>query len=357
MSPCPRSTTAFQARRAHPRAAFTLTELLVVVTIIGLLVALVLPAIGAARESARRADCAEKMHQLALHIEAFEGSKNRYPGWMEYPVPVRDPGTGADYGFSWATGWIPQLLTQLDRQDLNAIDTTVVNWRRPQLGALNAAGFPATVSVGQALVDLNRQLCCPSDPAKSNFYFTPGGGVFPPDTDANQPLTSYVVNCGRPDAGGSPQIPADWKANAVFLNMRPNNLNFATSFVDGQTKNYISTNDGLNRTLMLSESLALVTWSQLPVPAEASTGFLFDDAVPATPIFETPSHPSSNHNNGVNVVFAGGNFDFINKNIDYAVYTWLMTPNGANAKDPGTVNPSNAMITGQGKLDQDLWTY
>lgn len=347
------SPTVSQARRAHPRAAFTLTEVLVVIAIIAILAGLILPAIGAARESARKVECAEKMHQLALHIEAFENDQNRFPGWYEFPVTAWNSVTNAVANPPWATGWIPQMLQYTGRGDLIARDAPGENWRRPALSAYNAGGYPTMVDVGNAMVDLNSLLCCPSDPVKIAYQSA--------GTDADQPLTSYIVNCGRRDAGGAPSIPADWRSNAVFLNMAPAIAsNVASSYIDGQTKNYITTNDGLNTTLMLSESLnQSITWSQLPVPTETLTGFVFDPAAPAMPnnnLFgEINGYPSSNHAQGVNVVFAGGNGDFLNQKIDYQVYVWLMTPNGAMAKDPGTLNPSNAFITNQGQLREDMW--
>lgn len=61
------------------RSAFTLVELLVVIAIIGILVALLLPAIQAARESARRTNCTNKMKQLGLAVLNYESAKNKFP--------------------------------------------------------------------------------------------------------------------------------------------------------------------------------------------------------------------------------------------------------------------------------------
>ncbi|HIA18685.1 MAG TPA: DUF1559 domain-containing protein, partial [Planctomycetaceae bacterium] len=63
------------------RTGFTLVELLVVITIIGILMGLLLPAVNMVRESARRSQCGNRIRQLALAVNTFHESKERYPGW------------------------------------------------------------------------------------------------------------------------------------------------------------------------------------------------------------------------------------------------------------------------------------
>ena len=90
-----------------PRAAFTLVELLVVIAIIGVLVALLLPAVQAAREAARRNSCQNNIRQLSLACLNHEGAHNRLPSGFTSIDGAAN--VSVDSFHTWASYILPYL--------------------------------------------------------------------------------------------------------------------------------------------------------------------------------------------------------------------------------------------------------
>ena len=90
------------ARSSLLTRGFTLVELLVVIAIIGVLVALLLPAVQSAREAARRTQCANNLKQQGLALHNYEDS------WKRLPSAIMGGETSCqDDGFGWATAILP----------------------------------------------------------------------------------------------------------------------------------------------------------------------------------------------------------------------------------------------------------
>lgn len=116
-------------RPSRYRRGFTLVELLVVIAIIGVLVALLLPAIQAAREAARRSQCVNNLHNIGLAIHNYASARKSLP-----PAEVREAASQVKTLFSWVTVLMPYI------EENNAFGQT--NWNI-RLEARDALGDTA----------------------------------------------------------------------------------------------------------------------------------------------------------------------------------------------------------------------
>lgn len=167
-------------RRLHGTpGGFTLVELLVVISIIGILVGLLLPAVQAAREAGRRTQCQNNMKQIGLAFDQFHLHMKKYPAGTLQSKPDGDP-TGVA-GF----GWAPQILPHLQQEAL-------YNFLGLPLGKLDDT---LKTNDGRELAKIALPMFrCPSDTSDLLNTYRPFTGSKYADLTAGK--SNYVVNHG-----------------------------------------------------------------------------------------------------------------------------------------------------------------
>jgi prepilin-type N-terminal cleavage/methylation domain-containing protein/prepilin-type processing-associated H-X9-DG protein len=114
---------AYRVRiRSHQKGGFTLIELLVVIAIIGVLIALLLPAVQAAREAARRSQCLNNLRQMGIALHGYHDTNNVFPpgGWV----------VGGNRTTRWIA-WSALLLPHLEQQALYGALNLNLGYDRP----------------------------------------------------------------------------------------------------------------------------------------------------------------------------------------------------------------------------------
>lgn len=159
---------------------FTVTEVLIVIAVIGILVALILPAVQMSRHAARRAQCSARLHDLCLAAQSFASTHGRFPG--AYP-PRGQEDTGG-YRLLWSVhvSLLPYIELKDLQSQLDLNDNSLTLYQSPPTSTRNTAALRETVPAFQ----------CPSDislPGSVNYRASTGTspgffasvGVDPPD--------------------------------------------------------------------------------------------------------------------------------------------------------------------------------
>jgi prepilin-type processing-associated H-X9-DG protein/prepilin-type N-terminal cleavage/methylation domain-containing protein len=296
-------------RRAR---AFTMIEILVVITIIAALVGLLLPAVQAAREASRRAQCSNNLRQIGLAMHNYHGAQDTFPS--AYITAVVNDAASPEVGPGW--GWGVMILAHLEQRALS--DAT--NFSLPITVPGSMTARTATLSA----------FLCPSNVGDGPVAVRDASGtVLSVDLSAGQ----YVASAGQLEPVEFPD-----SNNGVFYRNSRNGLRDIT--------------DGSSTTLMVGErsrNVADATWvgaiptAQLctnprwPVQecGPASTMVVSHTGSAGTGAIYVPNSKTSMvddywsfHPGGCNFLLCDGSVRFIKESVNPSIFSYLSTRAG-----------------------------
>jgi prepilin-type N-terminal cleavage/methylation domain-containing protein/prepilin-type processing-associated H-X9-DG protein len=307
-------------RVSSARGAFTLVELLVVIAIIALLIGLLVPAVGGARESARRIQCANNLKQLGIAAQAYESANS------VFPASIEDVDQGTDEDANW--GWSARLLPQLEMQTLYEkllVDVYPLNDMR--LGTTN----PLYDSFRTAAQQPVSTFLCPSGVAQDEGAKTRDKWFEPKTYDAAFAVSNYAA-CFGP---GTTNIGWAWNWSMMNDNQKAA-ANAARKRqpmppVRGHPAGAIT--DGLSNTFMAGEVFPRYSpttgnkyWSAKWIGVEKApgngghgTGAARTVGVPmnALPGSNMPISFGSAHPGGAGFVYCDGSTKFLDDTVEY----------------------------------------
>ncbi|MDR1958122.1 MAG: DUF1559 domain-containing protein [Planctomycetaceae bacterium] len=311
------------------RKAFTLVELLVVIAIIGILIALLLPAVQAAREAARRMQCTNNLKQIGIAQHSYHDIHNTLPsGAIAQPIEVGLVISNRAAGSDYCSGWGP--LAQI----LPFIEQTPV-WERAGVSSITLErAFEDSQKPGSKDAIVNTKIpfyLCPSD---GNLEFpNKASGDYPttPNRDtAALATSSYSPHRGFFRFGG---------AYGAYL-ATPQNATLNTGvFPASKAYNFAAITDGLSNTFVYGER-DYTTGKASYWPGTCGIGSMnYTHGYTALKINEGAYAFSSLHTDGANFLFGDGSVHFLSETIesrkDKADGSGII-PNQAQSGDTGT---------------------
>ncbi|MBN1912216.1 MAG: DUF1559 domain-containing protein [Pirellulales bacterium] len=301
------------------RWAFTLVELLVVIAIIGILIALLLPAVQAAREAARRIQCSNHLKQIGLALANYEGVHKVYPpgrvGHDEHGSASLAPEQKV------GTSGMVMILPQLELQSIyDMFDFNKGPW---------PYGSSWLATMADAIAQRPPVFVCPSDEAEP-YSIEPKVNTAYSTYGLPAATGSYAFCSGSIGAAGGLEQDIKYDNTGVFYYVVSHSVRDIT--------------DGVSKTFFAGEVFAGHTQDSSNI---WSRGLREMDTLRSTsnPMNSWPGDPiamtnyglhvngafASRHPGGANFVFGDGHVAFVEENIDAFVYMGLSTRNGQEA--------------------------
>ena len=298
----------YPPRRHHAYRGFTLVELLVVIAIIGILIALLLPAVQAARESARRNQCSNDFKQLMLGLQGYHDVHKTFPpGEIHGKDATGYQGPHCDWAGQIGM-WMNLIFPFVELQnDYDQLDFEIwPQYISPQNREIMTKSYPLFL--------------CPSDPY---------GGL----TSGWETLDNQARICHKYAVAGSIENSTTPHPDGVIQYSHCNyhdGMFFNDSHVEIR-----NIKDGLSNTIALCE-----VWARSTITHESGdssrgmnlhTAVYLDWTPNATQY--NPWKPNSFHPGGLNTVFADGSVHFIGDSIETETWKAMATIKGGEALD------------------------